>query len=53
MMSTDLSGVVDPEDREIVEKLAKLQRMYNQVSVFNSLLFTVLLLLPVADQDQC
>ena len=28
-----MSGVVDPEDREIIEKLAKLQNMYSQVSV--------------------
>ena len=34
MLQTNLSGVVDPEDREIVDKLAKLQNMYDQVSLF-------------------
>lgn len=32
MVSTNLSAATDPEDREIVEKLAKLQNMYAQVS---------------------
>lgn len=33
MLSMADSGAVEPEDRELIEKLAKLQQMYNQVGV--------------------
>jgi len=32
MLEMDKPQAIDPEDREIMEKLAKLQSMYNQVS---------------------
>ncbi|OAL36739.1 hypothetical protein AYO20_04071 [Fonsecaea nubica] len=34
MLPPGSSGAVDPEDRKIIEKLAKLQNMYTQVSSF-------------------
>jgi hypothetical protein len=36
MSSADLLTTIDPEDREIVGKLAKLQNMYSQVSQIDS-----------------
>lgn len=36
MTSPEQPAAVEPEDREIVQKLAKLQSMHNQVSIGNS-----------------
>ncbi|KIW93144.1 uncharacterized protein Z519_05749 [Cladophialophora bantiana CBS 173.52] len=38
MLQQDSSGAVDPEDRKIIEQLAKLQDMYSQIGDLRSLL---------------